>query len=102
MVGALPRACPDVRMLATSREALGITGEIAWRVPSLPVPDPQNLLPLAELRRNVAVQLFIDREALHNQTRADGAQCARGGAGIRQAWTVSPWRWSWLRPGWRR
>jgi predicted ATPase len=44
------RACPELRVLATSREALGITGEIAWRVPSLPVPDPQQLPPLAELQ----------------------------------------------------
>src|SRR5919202_466582 len=37
--GALLRACPGVRVLATSREALGIAGERAWRVPSLPAPD---------------------------------------------------------------
>ena len=43
LVDALLRACPDLRVLATSREALGLTGEIAWRVPSLPVPDPQQL-----------------------------------------------------------
>ena len=40
LVDALLRACPELRVLATSREALGITGEMAWRVPSLPVPDP--------------------------------------------------------------
>ena len=37
LVDALLRACPDLRVLATSREALGLTGEIAWRVPSLTV-----------------------------------------------------------------
>ena len=31
LVDGLLRACPDVRVLATSREALGITGEVAWR-----------------------------------------------------------------------
>jgi non-specific serine/threonine protein kinase len=61
LVDALLRACPDVRVLATSREALGITGEIDWRVPSLPVPDPRRLPPLAELRQNPAVQLFAER-----------------------------------------
>ncbi len=34
----LLRECADVRILATSREALGITGEAAWAVPGLTVP----------------------------------------------------------------
>jgi non-specific serine/threonine protein kinase len=42
-VGALAesllRACPMVRILATSREALGIIGETVWWVPSLSVPE---------------------------------------------------------------
>jgi predicted ATPase len=85
VVDTLLRACPDVRVLATSREALGITGESAWRVPSLPVPDPQNLLPLAELRRNAAVQLFVDRarasqpdfSLTEHNARAVAQVCAR-------------------------
>ena len=32
------RVCPRVRILATSREALAVTGERAWRVPSLALP----------------------------------------------------------------
>ncbi len=28
-------ACADLRVLATSRQSLGLTGEVAWRVPSL-------------------------------------------------------------------
>ena len=31
-------ACPRLRVLATSRQALGLPGETVWRVPSLPVP----------------------------------------------------------------
>jgi predicted ATPase/DNA-binding SARP family transcriptional activator len=31
--------CPKLRILATSREALGIAGETAWLVPSLSLPD---------------------------------------------------------------
>ena len=61
LVDTLLRACPNLRVLATSREALGLTGEIAWRVPSLPVPDPRQLPPLAELRQNAAIQLFLER-----------------------------------------
>jgi hypothetical protein len=36
LVEALMRSCPKLRVLATSREALGIVGEVAWSVPSLP------------------------------------------------------------------
>ena len=36
LVEALLRSCPKLRVLATSREALGIVGEVAWSVPSLP------------------------------------------------------------------
>jgi non-specific serine/threonine protein kinase len=50
-------------VLATSREGLGITGEITYRVPSLEVPDPQAMPPLAELEQNPAVRLFIERAA---------------------------------------
>lgn len=37
---ALLQACPNVRILATSREALGIPGETAWRAPSPTAPSP--------------------------------------------------------------
>ena len=63
LVDALLRACPEVRVLATSREALGITGEIAWRVPSLPVPNSEELPPFAELAQNPAIRLFSERAA---------------------------------------
>jgi non-specific serine/threonine protein kinase len=61
LVDVLLRACPDVRVLATSREPLGINGELAWRVPSLQVPDLAHLRPLAELEQNSAVRLFVER-----------------------------------------
>ncbi|HLZ30278.1 MAG TPA: AAA family ATPase [Chloroflexota bacterium] len=61
LVDALLRTCPDVHVLTTSRETLGITGEIAWRVPSLAVPDLQRRPPVVELQRNPAVRLFTER-----------------------------------------
>ena len=42
----LLRSCPDVKILATSREGLGIAGETLWQVPSLEMPnrfDPEEL-----------------------------------------------------------
>jgi predicted ATPase/DNA-binding CsgD family transcriptional regulator len=61
LADALLRACSNLHVLATSREPLGITGEIAWRVPSLSVPDPHHLPPLFDLQLNPAVQLFTER-----------------------------------------
>ncbi len=49
LVKALVAQCPDVTILATSREALGVTGEWAWPVPSLDLgPD------------STAVALFVE------------------------------------------
>src|SRR5262249_19056653 len=39
----LLRAAPDLRILASSREAFGIAGETTYRVPSLPLPDGARL-----------------------------------------------------------
>jgi non-specific serine/threonine protein kinase len=61
VVESLTRACPQLRILATSREALGIAGEVDWRVPSLDLPDPGRLPPLERLARFEAVQLLVDR-----------------------------------------
>lgn len=61
---ALLQTCPGVRVLTTSREALGVAGESSMRVPSLSVPDPGRLPPLEELAQYEAVRLFVDRAAL--------------------------------------
>ncbi len=61
LADALMRTCPSLRILATSREALGVTGETTWRVPSLSLPDPQSLPPLNRFTEYEAVRLFIDR-----------------------------------------
>jgi len=54
-------SCPGVRIIATSREALRIPGEVAWRVPSLDVPDPDAVRPWQALLDYGAVALFVDR-----------------------------------------
>lgn len=64
--GMLLRECSGVRILATSREALGITGEAIWAVPSLAVPDPDHLPPGSITQSRVlsgyeGVQLFLAR-----------------------------------------
>jgi non-specific serine/threonine protein kinase len=57
----LLRDCPELRIFATSREGLGISGETTWRVPSLTAPDARRLPPLETLTQYEAVRLFIDR-----------------------------------------
>jgi predicted ATPase len=61
LVEALLQGCPTLRVLATSREPLRMSGERAWRVPSLAAPDPRSSLGPDELVRYPAVQLFVQR-----------------------------------------
>jgi non-specific serine/threonine protein kinase len=63
LADAILRACPRVRILATSREALGIAGELAWRVPSLTVAPVEAALSPDQLSAYEAVRLFVDRAA---------------------------------------
>lgn len=63
----LVRECSRLRVLATSREGLGIKGEIAFRVPSLSMPDLDHLSSLERLMDYEAVRLFIDRVTSSNQ-----------------------------------
>ena len=39
LAAGLVAACPRLTILATSREPLGVPGEVAWPVPSLPSPS---------------------------------------------------------------
>ena len=48
LIVALLGACPGLTLLATSREPIGVAGEVSWRVPSLSLADE-------------AIELFIDR-----------------------------------------
>jgi predicted ATPase len=52
-------ACPGLKVVATSREALGVGGETVWPVPPLSLPD-EHASPEA-LARAPAVQLFVAR-----------------------------------------
>ncbi len=54
-------SCPRLRILATSREPLGVAGEVNWRVPPLSVPDTDLLSAAEDLERYEAVRLFVER-----------------------------------------
>ena len=98
---ALLRACPGVRVLATSREPLGIAGEVAWRVPSLAAARPA-----AARRRSTqlaaveAVRLFVERaRAVAARLRRHRPRTRRRWPRSAGGWTASRWRSSWRRRG---
>ena len=81
----LLRACPSLRLLATSRERLRIDGEVAWRVPPLSLPQQDADVKAAEVERFEAVRLFCQRAAeaapgfaLTDQIAATVAEICRG------------------------
>jgi predicted ATPase/DNA-binding SARP family transcriptional activator len=61
LVEVLIRACPQLRVLATSREALGIGGERSWLVPALSLPQDRERLTPQEAVAAESVRLFVDR-----------------------------------------
>jgi predicted ATPase len=61
LVDGLLRSCPRLRVIATSREPLGVVGETTWRVPSLQVPDVHSATSADEISASEAVRLFVDR-----------------------------------------
>ncbi len=60
-VAAILKGCPDVKILATSRERLNVSGEHVYRVPSLAVPPDHATLSPAEALGYGAVALFVAR-----------------------------------------
>jgi predicted ATPase/DNA-binding SARP family transcriptional activator len=57
LADALLRDCSALRILATSRAVLGVSGETAWLVPPLTLPEPNDASP----ESSEAVQLFVER-----------------------------------------
>ncbi|MEU4397695.1 BTAD domain-containing putative transcriptional regulator [Micromonospora orduensis] len=60
LVSRLLRDAPEVSVLATSREPLGLTGELLWEVPPLSLPEDGDL---DAVRRSAAARLFAARAA---------------------------------------
>jgi predicted ATPase len=58
---AFLRRCPELRILATSREPLRTAGETTWRVPPLSLPGPLDGQPVDETLRSEAGRLFVER-----------------------------------------
>ena len=86
LVAAILAASATVKVLATSREGIGVADELLWRVPSLEV--------------GAAVELFVERAQAWCRTRwlmrrPPWRTCVVASTGSR-------WRSSWRPRGWRR
>jgi predicted ATPase len=69
LMDVLLDSCPLLRVLATSREALGIGGEVLWQVRPLSMPDTadgetESRTSVESLMRYEAFRLFVDRTRL--------------------------------------
>jgi predicted ATPase/transcriptional regulator with XRE-family HTH domain len=72
VVAALLTSCPEIRILASTRQSLGIAGEAMYRLPSLPVPDPSAVLTVSEAGRYPSLALFLERAADADSTFSAG------------------------------
>jgi predicted ATPase/class 3 adenylate cyclase len=69
-------SAPELKVMASSREALGVSGEMAWHVPSMSLPDVKSPVQLEELTRYESIRLFTERATLakpHFQLTKDNA-----------------------------
>ena len=57
----LLQSCPSLRVLATSREAMGVEGEQVYALPTLPTPNPMRLPDWETIAVSPAVRLFAER-----------------------------------------
>ena len=64
LVLRLREECPELRILATSRQRLGISGEAVVLVEPMTVPDPSGPVTPDTLAQFEAVSLFVDRATL--------------------------------------
>jgi len=74
LADALLRGCPNLALLATSREPLGIDGERVYRVPSMGLPAEGD--DAAAIRAAEAVRLLADRAAAQGVPLAQDAETA--------------------------
>ena len=63
LAGTLLKACPELHILATSRQALGMAGEVRLRVPALSMPDVSSSMTPGQVMAFDAVALLAERAA---------------------------------------
>jgi predicted ATPase/class 3 adenylate cyclase len=65
LVDTLLHTCPTLKVLASSREGLGIGGELTYRTPSLSLPDLKQTATVESVGQYEAVELFVERALFH-------------------------------------
>ncbi len=61
IAGAIIKGAPNVRLMTTSREGLGIAGETIYRVNSLAIPKTSTEVTAANASSYGSIALFVDR-----------------------------------------
>jgi non-specific serine/threonine protein kinase len=61
LVDGLLQACENLKVIATSREALNVAGEQVFAVPTLSFPDPGARLSVEAIAQYASVRLFVER-----------------------------------------
>ena len=69
LAGQIVARCPGVRIVATSREPLGVPGELVYRVPPMSLPADE-VSSAKDLRDSDAVKLFVLRARTHDSSFA--------------------------------
>ena len=64
LAGSLLGSCPNLTLVVTSREPLGVPGEVIWRTPSLSLPGPEDGGHPELVLESEAVRLYVDRAKL--------------------------------------
>lgn len=82
LIEHLLTACPGLKFIVTSREALGLPGEMSFHVPSLKLPDLENMPRLEEVWEVESMQLFLDRAISVKPDFSPGEEDARAVARI--------------------
>jgi predicted ATPase/DNA-binding winged helix-turn-helix (wHTH) protein len=65
VASALMSECPRLKLIATSREVLRVSGEVVWQVPNLVTPSPRSQYSAVDLVAFGSVRLFLERARAH-------------------------------------
>jgi len=63
LASTLIRSCPDLHVLATSRQALGVAGEVRMAVPAMSLPEAGDRVSIEQVLNYDAVRLLAERAA---------------------------------------
>ena len=97
LAAAVIRSCPRARLLITSREPLGTSGEHVFRIPGLTVP-PADVTAPGPLAAFESVQLFAEHAALRRRGFTVDEPTRRRWRRSASASTGSRWPWNSPRP----